>query len=38
MARERGIDLVVESETLTPSGLSEAEICYKFVASLEKSK
>ncbi|MDR1598958.1 MAG: sugar phosphate isomerase/epimerase [Oscillospiraceae bacterium] len=36
LARELGIELVVESETLTPSGLAEAEICYKFVENLEK--
>ncbi|GHU68965.1 sugar phosphate isomerase [Clostridia bacterium] len=36
LARELGIELVVESETLTPSGLAEAEICYKYVENLEK--
>ncbi|GHU76781.1 sugar phosphate isomerase [Clostridia bacterium] len=36
LARELGVELVVESETLTPSGLDEAEICYKYVEGLEK--
>ncbi|MDR2656898.1 MAG: sugar phosphate isomerase/epimerase [Oscillospiraceae bacterium] len=36
LARELGIELVVESETLQPDGLTEAEICYKFVEALEK--
>ncbi|MDR1263289.1 MAG: sugar phosphate isomerase/epimerase [Oscillospiraceae bacterium] len=36
LARDLGIELVVESETLQPDGLTEAEICYKFVETLEK--
>jgi sugar phosphate isomerase/epimerase len=34
-ANELGMRLVVESETLTPSGLDEARICYEYLKSLE---
>ncbi len=30
-----GIPMVVESETLTPSGLAETDICIKYLRSLE---
>ncbi|MDR0397094.1 MAG: sugar phosphate isomerase/epimerase [Oscillospiraceae bacterium] len=35
LAREMGIELVVESETLKPNGLAEADICYRFIEILE---
>lgn len=35
-AKELGLLMVVESETLQPDGLTEAEICYKYLKSLEK--
>ena len=35
-AVELGILLVVESETLTPDGITEAEICYRFLKEQEK--
>ena len=34
-AIEAGIPLVVESETLTPDGITEAKICIEYLASLE---
>lgn len=34
-ARELGLLMVVESETLTPDGLTEADICMKYLRSLE---
>lgn len=35
-AKELGIPMVVESETITPSGLEEARICIEYLNSLEK--
>ncbi len=35
-ALELGVQMVVESETQTPDGLTEAEICFKYLKSLEK--
>ena len=35
-AVEMGIDMVVESETLTPDGLTEAKICIEFLKAQEK--
>ncbi len=35
-AVEMGIPMVVESETCNPTGLDEAEICIKYLRSLEK--
>lgn len=35
-AKENNIPLVVESETLTPSGIEEARICIEYLKSLEK--
>ena len=35
-AQENGIPLVVESETLTPDGLTEAQICIDWLHSIEK--
>ena len=35
-AREMGIPMVVESETVTPSGLEEARICIEYLRSIEK--
>lgn len=35
-AVEMGLPMVVESETCTPSGMAEAEICIKYLKSLEK--
>lgn len=35
-AKEKGIPMVVESETITPSGLEEARICIEYLNSLEK--
>ena len=34
-AIEADIPLVVESETLTPDGITEAKICIEYLASLE---
>jgi sugar phosphate isomerase/epimerase len=34
-AIEMGLTMVVESETLTPSGLDEAERCIKYLRSIE---
>ena len=34
-AREKGLSMIVESETLTPSGLAEAEICINYLKQLE---
>lgn len=34
-AREMGIPMVVESETLTPDGLTEAQICYTYLKTQE---
>jgi len=34
-ARAKGLPMVVESETLTPSGLAEAEICIRYLRGLE---
>ena len=34
-ANDNGITMVVESETLTPSGIEEAEICISYLKSLE---
>ncbi|MBE5767048.1 MAG: sugar phosphate isomerase/epimerase [Clostridiales bacterium] len=34
-AKEMGIPMVVESETLEPDGLTEAQICYNFLKSQE---
>ncbi len=34
-AKELGILMVVESETLTPDGLTEASICYNYLKNLE---
>ena len=34
-AIEMGIPMVVESETLTPDGLTEAQVCYDYLKSLE---
>lgn len=34
-ARRKGLPLVVESETLTPSGLKEAEICMDYIRKME---
>jgi sugar phosphate isomerase/epimerase len=34
-ASANGMTMVVESETLTPSGLDEAEICINYLKSLE---
>jgi hypothetical protein len=31
-----GIPMVVESETLTPDGLTETNICIKYLRTLEK--
>ncbi|HML45368.1 MAG TPA: sugar phosphate isomerase/epimerase [Clostridia bacterium] len=33
-AKALGIPMVVESETLTPSGIEEAEVCFKYLSSL----
>ncbi|MBQ8208267.1 MAG: sugar phosphate isomerase/epimerase [Clostridia bacterium] len=35
-ALELGMQMVVESETQDPDGLTEAEICFKYLKSLEK--
>ena len=35
-AIERGLPIVVESETLTPDGLTEIKICYDYLKSLEQ--
>ena len=35
-AVEMGIPMVVESETLTPDGITEAKICIEYLKSLEK--
>jgi sugar phosphate isomerase/epimerase len=35
-AEELGLDTIVESETLTPSGTEEARICFAHLMSLEK--
>lgn len=35
-AVEMGIPIVVESETLTPDGITEAKICIEYLKSLEK--
>ena len=35
-AKELGIFMVVESETLKPDGLTEIEICYKYLKGMEK--
>ena len=35
-ALEMGIPMVVESETLTPDGMTEAKICIEYLKSLEK--
>ena len=35
-AIEMGLPIVVESETLTPDGVTEAEICFRYLKSLEK--
>ncbi|NLA84634.1 MAG: sugar phosphate isomerase/epimerase [Clostridiales bacterium] len=35
-ARELGIPMVVESETLTPSGIHEARVCFEYLKKLEK--
>ncbi len=35
-AAELGADIIVESETLTPSGIEEARICFEYLMSLEK--
>ncbi len=35
-AVEMGVPMVVESETLTPDGATEADICFKHLKSLEK--
>ena len=35
-AVEMGIPMVVESETLTPDGVTEAEICFRYLKELEK--
>ncbi|MBQ1989160.1 MAG: sugar phosphate isomerase/epimerase [Clostridia bacterium] len=35
-AKEMGIPMVVESETITPSGLEEARICIEYLRSIEK--
>ena len=34
-AKKNGIKMVVESETLTPSGLAEAEICINYLRGLK---
>ena len=34
-AIERGLPIVVESETLTPDGMTEIQICYDYLKSLE---
>ena len=34
-ACEMGLRMVVESETLTPSGLAEAQICIDYLLSIE---
>ena len=34
-AIERGLPIVVESETLTPDGMTEISICYDYLKSLE---
>lgn len=36
-AVEMGIPMVVESETCNPTGLDEAEICIKYLRSLENN-
>ena len=35
-AIEMGLPMVVESETCKPDGMTEAEICIKYLKSLEK--
>lgn len=35
-AKEMGVPMVVESETCSPSGVSEAEICIKYLKNLEQ--
>ena len=35
-AREKRIPIIVESETLTPDGLTEAKICMDYLRELEK--
>lgn len=35
-ALELGLPIVVESETLTPSGMDEARVCYQYLKSLEQ--
>jgi hypothetical protein len=34
-AKEMGLLMVVESETLTPTGLDEAQICIDYLKGLE---
>lgn len=35
-AAQMGVPMIVESETLTPDGLTEAKICYAYLKTLEK--
>ncbi|MBE5786429.1 MAG: sugar phosphate isomerase/epimerase [Clostridiales bacterium] len=35
-AKEMGLPMIVESETLTPDGLTEAKICIEYLKQLEK--
>ena len=35
-ATEMGIPMVVESESLTPDGVSEVTACFEYLMSLEK--
>lgn len=35
-AVELGVDIIVESETLNPSGIEEAKICFEYLKTLEK--